>query len=259
MAVIETLRVYKKQSVNISDKLDDFTDKKAILYAATLLESDDTEILDLCLDILENYINIKTAYKFILSTFGIYESIEALAIRTRDKNQDIYQRAIKLTSELRYFAPPAYSTRNRLKKGKSSKKHNLYILYVEGLNGENLLRLEELMVKIKGVISFLVDVNTKRCTIRISLELEINELVYKVYQKTGLKCFIVVRNKLTGLEEHIDILKVIRGESIYEYPEDNVSPSKGGNVIMETARNLAQSGNNVIKSIANFWNDALYW
>ncbi|XP_057668804.1 uncharacterized protein LOC130901427 isoform X2 [Diorhabda carinulata] len=194
MAVIETLRVYKKQSVNISDKLDDFTDKKAILYAATLLESDDTEILDLCLDILENYINIKTAYKFILSTFGIYESIEALAIRTRDKNQDIYQRAIKLTSELRYFAPPAYSTRNRLKKGKSSKKHNLYILYVEGLNGE-----------------------------------------------------------------HIDILKVIRGESIYEYPEDNVSPSKGGNVIMETARNLAQSGNNVIKSIANFWNDALYW
>lgn len=58
-----------------------FKDKKAILYATTLLVSDDLNILSLCLDILENCMSSEEAQDFLLNTFGIYEAIESLGLR----------------------------------------------------------------------------------------------------------------------------------------------------------------------------------
>lgn len=58
-----------------------FQDKTAILYAAVLLENEDLELLNLSLDILENFAENEETHSFLLSTFGIYESIESLSIR----------------------------------------------------------------------------------------------------------------------------------------------------------------------------------
>lgn len=63
-----------------------------------------------------------------------------------------------------------------------------------------MLKLEEMLFKIKGIVSFVIDIEMKRLTVRICPKLEIKEVVEKIYGKTKLKCFIIVRNKKTGLE-----------------------------------------------------------
>lgn len=52
-----------------------------ILYSATLLDSDNAEVLKLCLDIFEILIDDTKNYSALMSIFGVYESLEALSIR----------------------------------------------------------------------------------------------------------------------------------------------------------------------------------
>ncbi|CAG9855935.1 unnamed protein product [Phyllotreta striolata] len=257
MSIVETLNSFKTLSENKSMQLDLLKDKKIVLYAATLLDNDDTEVLNLCLDILENFAENEETHAILLSTFGIYESVESLSIHMRDKDKNIFQRAVGIAEKLRN------STTNSHKKLKHTKRQHVFFLHVEGLNGENLLNLEEILVKIKGIVSFLIDIELKRLTVRICQRLEIRELVNKIYSKTNLNCSILVRNNKTGLEERVDLLSTgvdayctDPSKSYLAFPEDY---SHGGKAIAESARKIVQSGNNVIKSMVNFWNDAFYW
>lgn len=56
-------------------------DKKAILYAATLTDREDSRIVTLCLDIFENFLHNDRNHVTLITTFGVYESLEAVAIR----------------------------------------------------------------------------------------------------------------------------------------------------------------------------------
>ncbi|KAJ8966882.1 hypothetical protein NQ314_003246 [Rhamnusium bicolor] len=201
--LIENLKTFREISLDQNAYPDILKEKKIILYAATLLENDNVRILELCLDILENFVGNESSHAFLLSTFGIYEALETLSIRMRSKNESIHQRATEITEILRNSAPPAYNTRSRLKGNKPLKRNNLFLLFIEDLNYENQVKVERALIKIKGIISFLMDMELKRCTIRICPRVTIKEVIEKLYHKCSLKAVVVTKNIREGTEVSI--------------------------------------------------------
>ncbi|CAG9818938.1 unnamed protein product [Phaedon cochleariae] len=255
MTEIENLKTYKYLSSDKKNHLKLLNEKKIILYAAMLLESENNTTISLSLDVLDNFVSNEETHYILLSTFGIYEALESLSIRMRNKNFEIYHRSIDITEILRNSAPPALNTRSR-KRG-IAKRHQLYSLYLMNLTKNDSAILEQILLKIKGIISFVLDVEMRRCTIRICSKITINEVIEKLHIKLNMKAFVVTRNVQTGEEEYKDIMNNTINRSYLEYPEDETLSPKGKAVI-ETAR-LVKNSNNIIESVLNLWNEAFYW
>ncbi|XP_050514952.1 armadillo repeat-containing protein 1-like [Diabrotica virgifera virgifera] len=253
MTTIDILKSYKIQSENNNEQLDS-KGKQDILHVATLLESENLKILSLCLDILENYAANKSTHSFLLTTLGIYEAIETLSIRVKDSNKKIYQKVLKITNKLRNAAHLANNNSNRC--NKSRNKNKLYVLHFEVMDRDILICLEELLLKIKGVISFIVNIDMKRCTIRISAKVEIKDIVNTIHEKAGLMCLIVVKNTVTSSEEYMDIFKN-KSESYYQYEEDEVLEEDWA--ITKNTKPPSEDGNSFLTKLIHYWNESLYW
>ncbi|KAF2886686.1 hypothetical protein ILUMI_19487 [Ignelater luminosus] len=78
---IQTLEAYKKLTEEISNHNQLLKEKTIILYVATLLDSKNREVLDLCLDILEIFIKNNKSHEVLTVTFGVIEALESLSIR----------------------------------------------------------------------------------------------------------------------------------------------------------------------------------
>ncbi|XP_072397744.1 armadillo repeat-containing protein 1-like isoform X2 [Diabrotica undecimpunctata] len=174
--------------------------------------------------------------------------------KVKDNNKKLYQKVLKITNKLRNAAHLANNTSNRC--NRSHNKNKLYVLHFEAMDGDILICLEELLVKIKGVISFIVNMDMKRCTIRISAKIEIKDVVNTIHEKTGLMCLIVVKNTLTGSEEYMDIFKN-KSESYYQYDEDEVMEDDWA--ITKNTKPPSEGGNSLLTKLINYWNESLYW
>ncbi|KAJ8954610.1 hypothetical protein NQ318_003144 [Aromia moschata] len=128
--------------------------------------------------------------------------------RMRNKNESLYRRSSEITEILRSSAPPAYNTRNRMKGSQPLKKHHLFLLFIENLNKENQVTLENALLKIRGIISFLVDIELRRCTIRICPKLTINQVIERLYVKSSLKAVVVTRDFQEGTEVWNQIITI---------------------------------------------------
>ncbi|CAH0551846.1 unnamed protein product [Brassicogethes aeneus] len=253
--VIEQLKLFKRISSNVENHEELLTNQKVILYAAVMLEKSNLKVVELCLDIIENFIGNENTHKTLISTFGIYEAVESLNIRMRGVNDDIFKRSNDITEILRNSTPPAYNTRS---KAKCSKKNTLHLVFVENLSNSNKNQFEQSLLKVKGVISFLLDMQLQRCTLRLCPSVTIKEVVKKVQNEAKLKCFVVTKNKLDGNESLCDIMQLKLNKSYFEYLEDEIiSPRKMA--LKEAGKNVINGGCNFLKSVATFWNDSFYW
>lgn len=52
-----------------------------LLFIANLLATKNEEILQLCLDILVNFVDVNKNHQAILNVFGLYEGLSYLAIK----------------------------------------------------------------------------------------------------------------------------------------------------------------------------------
>ncbi|XP_076268767.1 uncharacterized protein LOC143201524 [Rhynchophorus ferrugineus] len=252
---IETLRCYLRLLSDETNHRQLLRDKKMILYSATLLDSDNVEVLKLCLDIFEILIDNIKNYNALISIFGVYESLEALSIRTRDSNKELHNRASLITEILRNTLPPALNTRSRTK-SKQVKKQTVYLLYAPDLKKENRKKIENSLVKAEGVISFLIDTNQKKCTLRICPKVSIKDLVQIIYQKCNIKFFIVRKNKGDQNETLHDVLIDSPDRSYLEYPEDDFL-NKSGAISVNPGRSYVKPG--LVNKFVNFWHDSFYW
>nr|CAI5819231.1 unnamed protein product [Callosobruchus analis] len=255
--VIEDLYAFKASSSDIKNHAQLIKGKKVVLYAATLLDSDDETVLSLCLDILDNFVKNKKNHTFLLSTFGVYEALENLAIRARGTNEKIYKRTRSMTEILRASAGPCLNTRSREKK-LSQGGTCLYLLQFEGLDKENVSSLEYILVRIKGIVSFLIDLEVQRCTLRIHRKVELKDIVEKVYNKCGLKLLVVRKDKKTGVENTVDIIREQANTSYFQYPEECSFVSKE-KAIMEPNAEFVGSEGGILSSILRFCNEKFYW
>lgn len=105
------------------------------------------------------------------------------------------------------------------------------------------------------MVSFLIDLEVKRCTLRICVKVTIKEVVEKVLRKCALKCFIVKKNN--GEESLHDVLENCLNYSYLEYPEEDF--------ILHQSRALAtgfqfeQPKTGLMDKMKHFWNESFYW
>ncbi|KAF2889044.1 hypothetical protein ILUMI_17129, partial [Ignelater luminosus] len=59
---------------------------------------------------------------------------------------------------------------------------------------ENRHKLDETLVRTKGIISFMVDLERKRCAVRVGPNLSIKTLVSKIKNTCGMKPYLVICN-----------------------------------------------------------------
>lgn len=60
--------------------------------------------------------------------------------------------------------------------------------------------LERILLKIRGVISFVIDLDMRRCSIRICPKTTVKEVIEKIYSKTSMMALVVTKNKQKGIE-----------------------------------------------------------
>lgn len=76
----------------------------------------------------------------------------------------------------------------------------MYLLYIEELNEDNRKQFDETLVQIKGIISFVVDMIPKRCTIRIGPKVNIRNIISKIESTCGIKPFVITKNIIDNTE-----------------------------------------------------------
>nr|CAH7743025.1 unnamed protein product [Callosobruchus chinensis] len=255
--LLEDLYEFKASTSAIKNHAQLIEGQKVVLYAATLLDSDDEAVLSLCLDILDNFVGNKKNHSFLLSTFGIYEALENLAIRTRATNEKIYKRARSITETLRASAGPSLNTRSREKK-LSQGRTCLYLLQLEGLDKENVGSLEHVLLRIKGIVSFMIDLEVRRCTLRLHYRVELKNVIGKVQNKCGFKILVVTKDKKTGAEDMVDIIREQANTSCYQYPEECSFVAKE-KALIEPNAVFVESGGGILTSILRFCNEKFYW
>ncbi|CAH1981477.1 unnamed protein product [Acanthoscelides obtectus] len=256
--VLEDLDAFKAISSDTKNHTQLIQDKKAILYAATLLDNDNETVLSLCLDVLENFVGNRKTHAFLLAIFGVYEAVENLAIRTRATNAKLYKRAKHITEVLRDSAGPCYNTRSRQKKLKQGTC--LYLLQFEGLNQDNVTILEKVLVRIKGVVSFMIDLDLRRCTLRLHHRVDLMDVAEKVYKKCGFKVFFVTKDLEKGSERLIDVIREQTNvnASYFEYPEEGSFIAKEKAIIEPNAA-FVKTGSGIFTSVLRFCNEKFYW
>ncbi|XP_030753429.1 uncharacterized protein LOC115880358 [Sitophilus oryzae] len=254
---IETLKKFLKLVVDEKNHKLLMKDKKIALYAATNLDSENLNVLKLCLDIFEKLVENTETHNYLISIFGIYESLQSLCIRMRNFDKNIYHRASKITEILRSATPPALNTRSKNRAKNSNKKQTVYLLYVPDLDKDSQRTFENTLLKTKGVISFLTDLETKRCTLRLCSNTWIKEVIEKVYRKSGFKCLVVKKNKNQENETFYNLLtQTMDDRSYLEYPQEDFLQKSGA---ITSIPNEQEPKKGFVHSIVNFWNESFYW
>ncbi|XP_045483143.1 armadillo repeat-containing protein 1-like [Harmonia axyridis] len=251
-----TLKTYKLLSESPENHRALLQEKTPLLYPATLLEEKNPTIVNLSLDILQNLISNDENHRTILSTFGVYESLESLVVKERNKSSELSSRAEELVDILRSSAPPAFSTRSRSKM-QNQKRNAVLLFQIEELKETNKKSLERVLVKTRGVISFLIDVEKKRCTIRLCRNTSIQSVAKKISEKCGMTAMVVTKDPNTREEVLKNPMSRKMEETMLEYYIDDEPPP--GNTALTKTMDFVKKGNGLIKSVADFWNESFYW
>lgn len=202
-AILDALQSYKNLAEDVAshDKL--LKDKTILLYAATMLENANDDIVTSSLEILSMLANHDKNHEVLLNTFGIFEALENVAINYRKDKPKLSNFASEIVNKLRQNAPPAYRTRLRVKNGNSNIRKNasfMYLLQVDSLNEDTRLLFESTLLEIKGVISFVVDMAARRCTIRIAPRMNVKTVISRIRENADMKTVLVTKNQYDGTE-----------------------------------------------------------
>lgn len=251
-----TLKTYKNLSELPENHEDLLKEKTPLLYPATLLEEKDATIVNLSLDVLENFISNDENHSIILSTFGVFEALESLALRKRKKDNSLSTRAEELADLLRSSAPPAFGTRSR-SRAQDLKKNSVFLLEIEKLNKTNKRNLDRVLVRTKGVISFLIDLERKRCTIRLCQNTSIHSVAKRISEKCNMTPMVVTKDLKSREEVLKNVLDCKVEKSLLEYYEDIETPPR--NTAITKTMNFVKTGNCLLKSVTGFLNDSFYW
>ncbi|KAK4884108.1 hypothetical protein RN001_000379 [Aquatica leii] len=240
-SILETLIAYKKLSEKQQNHEYLLDDKTVILFASTLLDGEDPEIISNCLDILENFIKNKEARTALIGIFGTVEALESLSMKMRNSfNKDLIERASKLLITLESNE----DTRCVPVVGRTLlPKTNVYLLYVRELAPETGNKLEESLVKIHGVISFVTNVNKKSCRLRTYPEIPIKKIIIDIKKMCEMMPYLLCRNS-ENQELLIDVLEKNVVKCIDNKPQGDKN-SKSSNV-------------NWMQNISEFWSKSFY-
>jgi len=268
--MLETLNSYRELAQDPTKHSIVMKDKTMVQFLAYSLDSHESEVTETALKTIESLIENEENRPMLRSTFGVLEALQATSERI-----DIDSTITTLAKELHDMLStngPAFSTRSRTNKmalnvtdQTMSKKltSKVYHFHVFGLNESTRSELESTVIRVKGVISVIVDVEHQRCVVR-SIEKVTSETLAEKILSIGLEAKLIIRNK-NNQEVLQDVLKKNEDEEKNEeevdglpaYLPEEESPVKENAVLsFDKFRNNAVS---FLKTATSLFQSSFYW
>ncbi|XP_017767951.1 PREDICTED: armadillo repeat-containing protein 1-like [Nicrophorus vespilloides] len=191
----------------------------------------------------------------------MFESLESLAISARSYDKRLSTRASNLMESLRKAAPPAYGTRLRKGTGRNLRFHStttMYHLFIDDLTDVNRSALDECLVSLKGMVSFVVDVAEQKCTIRISPKLALKTVLERLQRAAGMRALVMTKNRETGTTDYVDVLNETNKTLPLDYLVDEETPPKK-HALYNYTNHLARNASGFLQSATDLWNRSFYW
>lgn len=237
-------------------------DKTLVQFLAYSLDHSDPEVVEISLKTIELLVRNPKNYGVLRTTFGVTESLKATTQRD-DLDNSLLNLAKDICSDLQ-SPPTAYCSMSRstskpeVTKKKFSSK--VYSLHVFGLNQYTKNDLESALIRIRGVISVVLDVEHQRCTVRAVEKVTPEAIINHISTKTKLQARLVVKNKLNqemlvaASEDNTD---TVDERYLPEYlPEEEP-------IVKEKAlhpfQRIKASAAEIINTASSFLQNSFYW
>lgn len=258
-SIIKTLTTYKKLIKKRSYQKQLLEEETVILYVATLLDRHNEEILKLCLDILGIISEDNEFRNYLVSILGVFEAVETLLIKLRhSKLKGLKKQAETISNNLKRVTNPKTGSHKVTKKNNQNKSC-MYRLYIEELTMENKISLNNSLLEIKGVISFVIDVELKNCIIRCHFALPLEDLLTAIINNCKMNPQLVLYTS----ERKEVLLDISQIESLQDVlfsfnlsDEEDTHLKHQLQTALEATKN---ESSNWFTTISNFWSHHLYW
>ncbi|CAH1389643.1 unnamed protein product [Nezara viridula] len=194
MSEKEIILSYKEMASDVGNHLQMIKDKTAIQFLAYSLDHKDPEVVKESLKAIECLVKNTQTHSALRTTFGVLEALKA----TKDRN-DLDNSLLNLAKDIHSkLEHPSYvkQTVNKFEGQIKKKSSKVYSFHVFGLNKDTRTDLECALVRIRGVISVLLDVEHQRCTVRAVEKVTPEIIVNYISEKTKLQARLVVKNRL---------------------------------------------------------------
>ncbi|KAK9499325.1 hypothetical protein O3M35_002378 [Rhynocoris fuscipes] len=271
-AMLETLLCYKAMALDHSKHDEMLKDKTVLQFLAYSLDSDDSEIIEASLKTIELLTHNNKNYSKLKSTFGVVEALKVTCEREG------------LEDNLKYLAKelcmkledgPAYCTRSRTAGKNINSEHSslaatrklstkVYSFHVFGLNEETRKSIELAVIRIRGVISVIIDPGHQRCVVRTVESIAPQQLIDHIAKETKLEARLILRNKLrqevlVELEknESAGVDDLIIEDNLPEYLPEEESPVK--EKALYSFDRLRTSAASWVRSATSLFQSSFYW
>ncbi|XP_034946695.1 armadillo repeat-containing protein 1-like [Chelonus insularis] len=258
-----TLETYRKLANDFMNHDTILKDKTVLSYLAYVLETPDTEVVEIALDILEIFTKNVENYIHITSTFGVREALESVINKYCLEAPYIANHAQNVKDNIERMKPPIYNLRSRCRRVIEPKKlkTHVIVLHVSGLLPETRTELEATLVRVEGLISLVVDVEHQRVTMRTLANVTPKCIAEAIRDNIpNMEARLVMKNKFNQ-EFLVKLLNVDNGdcEQLPEYlPEEEEDDNQKEGVV-SLFSGLKQSASSLYKSTAEFLHNSFYW
>ncbi|XP_075229946.1 armadillo repeat-containing protein 1-like [Lycorma delicatula] len=255
-AMRETVRTYRDLSADVENHLVLIKDKTMIQFLAYSLSSPDSEVIQSSLETLHNLIKNDRNKQILRSVFGVTEAIKATSER-EDLSETNKEYASSLYDLLITNTPTHQGTPRTVSRRKLATRVTTF--QVQGLYPETRQELESLVVRIRGVVSVVLDVESQRCVVRSLQTLTPLEIAEEIAANTAMIPRLVLRNK-----HNQEFLQNILADDINEneeelppYLEEGYEPVKDNAVLsFQTIKTNASSW---LHAATSFLQNSFYW
>lgn len=237
-------------------------DKTMIQFLAYSLDHKDTEVVEITLRTLELLVRNPKNYGTLRTVFGVSESLKAIVDRD-DLDNALLNLAKDICSDLE-SPPTAYCSMSRstskpeVTKKKFSSK--VYSLHVFGLNQFTRNDLESALIRIRGVISVVLDVEHQRCTVRAVDKVSPEAIVNHISHKTKLQARLVVKNKFN--QEVLEAVSEDNTDTVDERYLPEYLPEEEPPVqekALHPFDKIKASAAGILTTATSFFQNSFYW
>ncbi|KAK2708991.1 armadillo repeat-containing protein 1-like [Artemia franciscana] len=265
LEAVQSFHSLAKDAINRGTLLKDATCPQFLAYA---LGENNLELVKLSLETLTLLADTQKHKLKLGSIFGVFPALQATAEK-EELGEEINNAALSLLTDLKFArnskavkvatdtprdTVPNIQTKNSYNNSRRSKIITLFIKGLETLEDRN--RIEDDLIRVRGVISIVCDVVTHRATLRVREHIKPEQLHAKISADDPL---LVVK-----LEDGTEVMKdlgkteetVETVENLPEYlPEDD--PPVSDKAV--TKHPVGESAFSWLSSAAGFVKRSFYW
>uniref|UniRef100_A0A4P6D8Z6 Protein rhodnius neglectus n=1 Tax=Rhodnius prolixus TaxID=13249 RepID=A0A4P6D8Z6_RHOPR len=244
-------------------------DKTVLQFLAYSLDSEENEVIEVSLKTIELLVHNNRNHNILRSTFGVFEALKATS--EREGLEDALK---SLSKELimKLEDAPAYNTRYRSLKVTTEQSQpigrklssKVYSFHIFGLNEDTRRSVESAVIRIRGVISVIIDTGHQRCVVRVMENITPQLLTELIARETKLEARLILRNKFRQ-EVLVDLGKSengrgddgIEGVNLPEYLPEEESPVK--EKALYSFGRLRTSAASWVRTATSLFQNSFYW